>query len=129
MSSPGELPSQRAIYRYFRDCGDGSIETLLFSLADHLATRGANLDLTHWKEHTQLVDFVLSQHLKQEKRVAPARLINGHDLMRLFSLKPGPRVGEILEAVREAQASAEISNREEALAIIAGLLNLPSDGN
>ena len=131
MSSPGELPSQRAIYRYFRDCGsgDGGIETLFFSLADHLATRGANLDLTHWKEHTRLVDYALSQHLKQEKRVAPARLINGHDLMRLFSLKPGPRVGEILEAVREAQASAEISNREEALALIAELLNLPRDGN
>jgi len=37
------LPTRRAIYRYFRDCDDASIDTLFLSLADHLATRGQNL--------------------------------------------------------------------------------------
>ena len=35
-----------------------------------------------------------------------------------FGLRPGPRIGELLEAVREAQISGEIADREEALAFV-----------
>ncbi len=35
--------------------------------------------------------------------------------MSEFDLKPGPRVGEVLEAIREAQATGKVSAREEAL--------------
>ncbi len=112
------LPSHRAIYRYFRDTADAGIDTLFLSLADHLATRGPNLDLAGWQEHTKMVEYVLAQHFEQEKRVVPPKLLDGHDLIRIFGLKPGPRLGEALEAVREAQASGEIANREEAIAYI-----------
>ena len=45
----------------------------------------------------------------------PARLVDGNDLINIFGLSPGPSIGEILEAVREAQASGELANRQEAL--------------
>jgi hypothetical protein len=45
-------------------------------------------------------------------------LIDGHDLLREFELQPGPLVGELLEAVREAQVSGEVRTREEALALV-----------
>jgi poly(A) polymerase len=117
MSQQG-LPTRRAIYRYFRDCEEAGIDILYLSLADHLATRGPNLDLSGWREHTRLVDYVLTQHAEQEKLVAPARLVTGHDLINIFNIKPGPRMGRLLEAVREAQASGELATREEALAYI-----------
>jgi poly(A) polymerase len=117
MSQEG-LPSRRAIYRYFRDCGEAGIDILYLSLADHLASRGPNLDLSGWREHAQLVDYVITQHAQQEKLVTPARLVSGHDLINTFGLKPGPRMGQLLEAVREAQASGEIATREEALALV-----------
>jgi len=117
MSQEG-LPTHRAIYRYFRDCGETGIDILFLSLADHLATRGPNLNLTGWQEHARLVDYVLAQHAEQEKLVAPAGLVSGHDLINVFNMKPGPRIGQLLEAVREAQASGEVSTREEALAYV-----------
>ncbi len=120
--SPSGLPTHRAIYRYFRDSGEAGIDTLFLSLADHLATRGPNLNLAGWQEHTQLVEYVLAQHFEQEKLAAPARLVSGHDLIRTFGLKPGPDIGQLLEAVREAQASGEITTKEEALAYIKGRL-------
>ena len=113
-----ELPTQRAIYRYFRDSADGGIDILFLSLADHLATRGPDLSLTGWQGHTQLVEYVLSQHFEQERLVVPAKLVSGHDLINIFGLKPGPRMGQLLEAVREAQASGEVATREEALAFV-----------
>jgi poly(A) polymerase len=113
-----EMPSRRAIYRYFRDCGEAGTDILFFSLADHLAARGPGLSLADWREHARLVDYVLDQHAEQEKLVSPARLLSGHDLINIFNMKPGPRMGELLEAVREAQASGELSTREEALALV-----------
>jgi poly(A) polymerase len=114
----GELPTHRAIYRYFRDTGEAGIDTLFLSLADHLATRGPRLNLTHWQEHAQMVEYVLAQHFEQQRLVAPAKLVDGHDLIRIFGLSPGPKMGQLLEAVREAQASGEVTTREEALAYI-----------
>jgi poly(A) polymerase len=114
----GEYPSHRAIYRYFRDTEDAGIDILFLGLADHLATRGPQLNLASWQEHTQMVEYVLAQHFEQERLVVPLKLVNGHDLINIFSLSPGPKIGKLLEAVREAQASGEIATREEALAFI-----------
>jgi len=124
-----ELPSRRAIYRYFRDAGEAGIDILFLSLADHLASRGQYLDLAQWQEHAQLVAYVLAQHFEAESLTVPAKLIDGHDLMDKFGLSPGPKVGEILEAVRETQAAGEVTTQEEAFAYIEHLLASSSSKN
>jgi hypothetical protein len=48
--------------------------------------------------------------------------------MEAFSLKPGPRIGRLLEALREAQAAGEVATREEALAWAANLLTQGAGG-
>jgi hypothetical protein len=45
-------------------------------------------------------------------------LISGHDLIDIFGMRPGREIGELLEAVREAQAAGEVVTREEALLFI-----------
>ena len=47
----------------------------------------------------------------------PPPLVSGHDLLRL-GLLPGPRIGEILEAVQTAQLEGEVLGREEALKLV-----------
>lgn len=116
--SHGELPSHRAIYRYFRDTDDASIDTLFLSLADHLATRGPKLIPAHWRGHTRIVEYVLDQRFNKETLVVPPKLVDGHDLISVFGMRPGPRIGELLEIVREAQASGELTTREEILSFI-----------
>jgi poly(A) polymerase len=117
MSQEG-LPTRRAVYRYFRDTGETGIDLLFLSLADHLATRGATLDRQQWREHARLTDGVLNIYFEEKSPPAKRRLIDGHELMGIFSLEPGPRIGRLLEAVREAQAAGEISDKQEAIAYI-----------
>jgi poly(A) polymerase len=124
-----ELPSRRAIYRYFRDTGEAGIDILFLSLADHLASRGQHLDLVQWREHAELVDYVLARHIEEVSLTVPPKLIDGHDLIKRFGLSPGPKIGEILEVVREAQAAGELTTREEALAYIERLLISPTSKN
>lgn len=112
------LPTRRAIYRYFRDIGDAAVDTLFLGLADHLAARGPRLDMAEWRRHARLVEYVLAQYFEPQGVAAPPRLITGHDLIEVFELKPGPAIGNLLEAVREAQAAGEITSREEALAFV-----------
>ena len=42
--------------------------------------------------------------------------------MEEFGLEEGPRIGELLEGVREAQVEDEVRTKEEALALVKDLL-------
>lgn len=52
----------------------------------------------------------------------PRNLLTGDELQALFHLKPSPRIGELLEAVRYAQVRGEIHDRREALALVSRLV-------
>jgi poly(A) polymerase len=118
LSNAEEMPTHRAIYRYFRDAGDVGIDTLFLSLADHLATRGPLLDSEEWHSHVQKTQYVITQWFEEQATVKPPKLIDGHDLIDSFGMSPGPDIGRILEAVREAQAAGEITTTEQALAFV-----------
>ncbi len=119
-----EMPTQRAIYRYFRDTDDAGIDILILALADYLASRGPLVNREEWKRHCQLMNYILTEHDKQQAKILPPKLVNGHDLINIFGLTPGPLIGELLAIVHEAQASGELSAREEALALVQKELSL-----
>jgi poly(A) polymerase len=116
------LPTSRAIYRFFRDTEDAGIDILVLALADYLATHGPKLDIQEWKQHNLLINFILTEHSRQQIKVLPVKLIDGHDLMDIFNLKPGRLLGELLAEVREAQAAEELRTREEAVELVRKLL-------
>jgi poly(A) polymerase len=113
-------PTKRALYRFFRDTGDAATGIVYLSLADHMAARGPHLDPEEWALHASISRYVLSQRAEEPAR--PGRLIDGYDIMKTFGLSPGHRVGQLLESVREAQASGEISSRDEAFALVGRVL-------
>ncbi len=118
MGGEDGIPTRRAIYRYFRDTGDVSLEIMFLTLADFLATQGPELVLSDYRRHCGLVEYVLQQRDEDIAVVTPPRLVDGHDLMKTFGLTPGPTIGDLLEAVREAQGAGEIASREQALEFV-----------
>lgn len=118
MAPAGEVPSGRAVFRYYRDLGDAAIDTLYLSLADHLAARGPDLEPEEWARQCHVVSHILGEGRDRSAPEAMPRLLNGHDLMTVFSLSPGPRIGILLNVVQEAQASGDIDTREEAIELV-----------
>jgi hypothetical protein len=114
-----DVPSRRAIYKYFRDTAEVGIDTLFLGLADHLAARGPTLNLDEWRRHAGTTSYILSKWFEEQSTVVPPKLIDGHILMQKFGLAPGAQIGELLEMVREAQAAGEINTDEEALDFVA----------
>ena len=110
-------PTRRALYRYFRDCGDAAIATLFLSLADHLGTVGPRVSASGWRQHVALVNYILTKRFQEEETISPLKLLGGDELMVELELSPGPMIGRLIETLREAQAAGEISTREEALAL------------
>ena len=117
------LPTSRAIYRYFRDTGDSGIDILFLALADYLACLGPLVTMRGWRRHCRLISYIMEEHEKQQIKIYPVKLVNGHDLMERFGLASGPLLGELLSILCEAQASGDINNREEALALAESELN------
>jgi hypothetical protein len=112
----GKPPSRKAIYRFFRDTGEAGVDLTLLALADTRATRVHTLTQEHW---TSILDtcriFLENYWEKPQESVSPPALLDGHEVMRAFDLDPGPRVGLVMEAIMEGQATGKVSSREEAL--------------
>ena len=118
-----KMPSPRAIYRYYRDVGDAAVDTLYLAMADFLAARGPELSPERWNNYARMIATVLEAGAAPPVREeGPRALVNGNNLMDALHIPPGPRVGALLERLREAQAVGEITNREDALALAARLL-------
>ncbi len=122
MKNGEEWPTDRAIYRYFRDLGDVAIDTLYLCLADYLGAKGPDLVHEDWRNHARMIGHIL--HIGTSEPVSPTttRLITGHDLMSHFNLPPGPEIGAVLERVNEARAAGEIDTKEQALEMAADTL-------
>ena len=126
MAQRDELPTRRAIYRYYRDVGDAAIDTLFLNMADYLAARGPQLGSGEWSAHCRVIHSIMRENLAGEAHEPLPKLITGHDIMSKFAVGPGPGVGRLLELTNEAQASGEITTKEEALELINA--NLDSGG-
>ncbi len=120
--APGGI-TRRAAYRFFRDTGEAGVDVLLLALADHIATHGPDIQPDRWSRRIEAARVLLTEYwTRLAKGVAPLPLVSGDDLMAELGLAPGQRVGELLEAIREAQAAGEIATREDALELAESLI-------
>ena len=95
---------------------EAGVDICLLSLADTLATYGPELPQEVWLAQLDTVRALLSAYWEEgEKKIVPATLLTGHDLITDFKMKPGPRIGHILEALREAQVTGDVEDRQQAI--------------
>ena len=112
----GKPPSRRAVHRFFRDTGPAGVDVCFLTLADMRATYEQTMPLETWAAALDVVRLMLENWFeKPAESIAPIPLVNGDDLMRELNLEPGKIIGELLEALREAQAVGTVSTQEEAL--------------
>ena len=125
--SKAEVVTRRAIYRFFRDTGAAGLDATLLGLADYLGIRGEALNLVEWQRALDVTVTLLDSYFhRRQEVVSPPKLVSGRDLMEELELSPGPRVGDLLEHVREAQAEGQVSTREEALELARQILGKES---
>ena len=128
LAQKGELPTARAVYRYYRDLQDVAVDTLYLSMADYLAARGPDLEIDNWAMHCARVRYTLDEGRAQKTPQRSEWLLTGHDLMTLFNLPSGPELRPLLEMVHESGAAGEVKTREEAVTLVSQKLGrAPAD--
>ncbi len=114
--------TDKAIARYFRDLGDDGIGMLLLSLADHWTYLKPAL----WAKRRDPVEKtalrMMDTYLGEQEKVLPKRLVDGHDLMRVLRITPGPLVGAILSRIADAQVEKKITTKEDAFTFSRAIL-------
>jgi poly(A) polymerase len=116
-----EPVSRRAIYRLHRAFGEDILGLLLLFLADLAATRGPASRPNSEELALRYVREALTEAIAL-RRQPRQRFLNGRDLMALFELQPGPRLGALLKKLDELQGIGEIQSREEAIEVISRLV-------
>jgi hypothetical protein len=116
----------RAIHRFFRATDDAGVDVALLALADYRATSDYRGDSDQCSERAsgyralrETVTVLLNTYFNhQQTVVTPKLFLTGRDLIQQFGLKPGPEIGRLLTALREAQAIGQVTSRKEAEAWI-----------
>ncbi len=122
--------TRRAAYRFFQDAGSAGIGIVLLSLADLLGKYAASPPQAEWAGRVAVARGLLLATFEEHAQIVePQKLIGGEDVMQALGLEPGPIVGTLLEALREAQAEGGVRTRDEALAFVrATLAGMRADG-
>jgi poly(A) polymerase len=108
-------PTPRAVYRYFRDAETTGPDCALLGLADQMAMQAQDFVPETWQRRLATTRTLFDAYFRDHPRsVTPAPLLNGRQVMAELDLKPGPRIGELLEGLREAQATGEVNSETEA---------------
>ncbi len=108
------IPTQRAVYRFFRDAEGEGAAVVFLSLSDWRATCGPQTSPIKRKAHEKIMLSLVDDYFLAKRKKPLPKLINGHDIMRKFKLKPSSLIGEILLKVKEEQELGKISNKAEA---------------
>jgi poly(A) polymerase len=107
--------SRRTVFRYLRACSPVEVDVTLLSVADRLATRGDRAQESI-NAHLDVARQLLAHALPFRTGGPPVPLLRGDELARALSIPLGPRVGELLEELAEAQYAGEVLTGEQALA-------------
>jgi putative nucleotidyltransferase with HDIG domain len=122
-----EMPvSRRTMYRYLRACEPVQVDVTVLSVADRLATRGAQSDEAI-RKHLQLADQLLGEALAWRAN-RPRPPLRGDQLARALGIDPGPELGLILQELEEASFAQEIGSYQEAVERARQLLRERSGG-
>ena len=102
-------------HRFWRDLGASGIDAILLAAAEFLASRGSDLKQQDWLDYVAGVRTLLDGYFNRYAEVVdPPLLLDGNDIRRLCQLQPGPIVGELLTALREAQVTGAVQSADEA---------------
>ncbi|MFN8375802.1 MAG: hypothetical protein U0694_23390 [Anaerolineae bacterium] len=113
---PSEELAPLVIHRFWRKVGAAGVDLCILNMAQYLSELGVEFEHNAWLNVIERVHILLDAYFERyEQLVEPPILLNGEQLMKALDLKPGPMIGKLLDAIREAQVVGSVHSPEEAL--------------
>lgn len=117
-----ESMTPRALHRFMRQTGACAPDLALLGVCDCLG-KERDAAMAGCARSVQVGERIIALYFSRyHAAVAPAPLLGGADVLAM-GVNPGPVVGRVLEAVREAQMAGEIHTEAEARALARQLIS------
>lgn len=114
--------SDKVKMRYIRHSGDNAIDNIIIAMADRLSARGPEITDEIIEENLSLLNVLLDYYLEVRETLKPLpKLLNGNEVMNILNIKPSPKLGQIMDALFEAQVSGDVLTKEDAIAFVKSL--------
>lgn len=114
--------NDKVMMRYVRKMDDNVVDNIILAKADRLSARGVDITEEIVNANISGLDKLLDFYLSKKDTLAPLpKLIDGREIMEILNIKPSPKLGEIINAINEAQLNGDITTHEEAVNYIKNL--------
>ena len=114
-----EDSTEKTMMRYLRKLGDNVIDNIILAKADRLSARGEAVTDEMVEQNMSNLDRLQNFYFDSLDRLTPLpKLLSGNDVMQLLNIKPSPKLGEILDALYEAQLDGDVTSKDEAIQFV-----------
>lgn len=111
--------TDKAYLKFYRKMEGYVIDVIILAMADRLSARGEKVTPEMVEHNISNLTKLLNTYLEQQKNIKPIeKLLDGTDIMELLGIKQGPKLGEIIKALKEAQMDSDVTTKEEAIEFV-----------
>ncbi len=114
--SSQQIPDRKFIYRYYQSMGVAGVDMALLTLVESASESSMEWNPDRWSTLAMFCQKLVEAWIFNPDYINPKLLLTGRDLMFEFDIPQGPRIGLILDGLREEQAIGTIQNHTQALA-------------
>lgn len=108
--------TDKAFMKFYRKMDGFVIDVIILAMADRLSARGEKITDEIVSKNINGLTKLLNDYLELRKDIKPLeKLLDGRDIMEILKIKQGPKLGEIINALKEAQISGNVTTKEEAI--------------
>ncbi len=111
--------TEKIMMRYVRKMDKNSIDAIILAQADRLSARGTEISDEIVERNITSLNMLLRFYLETRETLKPLpKLLDGNDVMKILNIKPSKKLGEIMEALHEAQISGDVLTRDHAVEFV-----------
>ena len=115
--------TEKIMMRYVRKMEDNSIDAIILAQADRLSARGPEITDEIVERNIAYLNMLLKFYLEAKETIKPLpKLLSGNDVMDILNIKPSKKLGEIMDALHEAQLSGDVLTKEHAIEFVKKLV-------
>ncbi len=116
---------EKAYLRFYRKMGDDVIDLIAVAYADRMSALGADVTQEMIEKNINGLKKLLEGYLQLKNELKPLpKLLDGNEIMQILNIPASKELGEIIEQLKEAQISSEVTTKQEAIKYIKNLYNI-----
>lgn len=111
--------TEKIMMRYVRKMDTNSIDAVILAQADRLSARGPEITDEIVERNITSLNMLLRFYLEARENLKPLpKLLDGNDVMKILNIKPSKKLGEIMDALHEAQISGDVTTKDHAVEFV-----------